>query len=123
MKQLLICNVYLNDLLIKERDRENLYRLIYVTIKKHLLQQYKHILSRRKIDIICSILCVYYTDSIYNVLRSEHSTNYIGMVISIDLLNSEYKCISFNNDEVFINKKSWYKVGTRFYNLWYNFDN
>ena len=104
MKQLLICNVYLNDLLIKERDRENLYRLIYVTIKKHLLQQYKHILSRRKIDIICSILCVYYTDSIYNVLRSEHSTNYIGMVISIDLLNSEYKCISFNNDEVFINK-------------------
>ena len=29
----------------------------------------------------------------------------------------------FYIDEVFINKKSWYKVGTRFYNLWYNFDN
>ena len=26
------------------------------------------------------------------------------MVISIDLLNSEYKCISFNHDAVFINK-------------------
>ena len=104
MKQLLIFRVSLSNLIIKERSRENLYRLMFLTIKKHMLQQYKHIVSRRKIDIICSILCVYYTDSIYNVLRSEHSTNYIGMVISIDLLNSEYKCISFNNDEVFINK-------------------
>ena len=108
INRLLIAKIYVDD--IKNLSIEMFYKKLYISIKKSLVEQYEHILSDTKSNMIASILSVKFCSEC-NIGMITGKYNNINFMISISNgFNYEY----FNTqDEGYFIKKSRGKLTHR----------
>lgn len=93
-KHILISKVLIN--FFNRKDRKDLYRHIVVMIRKNLQKEYKHLLSKDKINIISNIITIKTVNGLYSV----YSTDHVSLLISINLNSNDYRtiCIADESD-------------------------
>lgn len=97
-KKILISSIYLD--LFKDKERLDLYRHMYVSIKKQLKDQYGHILDSDKRSRIANIITVKNTNLVYNYSKTHTELNHLSLMISINLKENKYDLIEAFNEHL-----------------------